>query len=125
MNAAFLSNLGRILFSLPFVLFGAFHLMDPRKMAAMVPAWVPGGGSLWVILTGLFLVLAGVAFLLNRFVVPAALLLAALLLAFILTIHIPNTMNADANIKAMGMVGLLKDLGLLGGALMLAGKAKS
>jgi len=38
-----LSHVGRIIFALPFLLFGANHLMSADQMALMVPAYIPGG----------------------------------------------------------------------------------
>lgn len=125
MSPSLLANIGRIAYGIPFILFGAFHLMDPGKMAGMVPSWVPGGGSTWVVITGLSLIIAGLAILLNRFTYLIGLLLALLLLTFVVAVHIPNTMSGDANIKMMGMVGMLKDIGLLGAALLIAARAKT
>jgi hypothetical protein len=34
---------GRIIFALPFLFFGAGHLMNAPQMAGMVPAFIPGG----------------------------------------------------------------------------------
>ena len=42
------------------------------------------------------------------------------ILIFVLTVHLPGLSNADAMMKQMSMGSLLKDLGLMGAALMLA-----
>ena len=42
-----LINVGRILFALPFAVFGLMHFMAGGDMAGMVPSWGPGGGF-WV-----------------------------------------------------------------------------
>src|SRR6187401_1093187 len=62
----------RGLFGLPFVLFGAMHFAAGSAMASAVPSWVPGGGTLWVYLTGIALVAGGIGLWTRRFAVPAA-----------------------------------------------------
>mgnify|MGYP006883065791 FL=1 len=108
-------SIGRYLFTVPFALFGLMHLMMANDMAGMVPTWLPGG-VFWVYLTGLALIAAGVSFVIQKHTYLAGLLTAALMLVFVLTIHLPGVIGGNM----MAMSGLLKDLGLAGGALMLA-----
>lgn len=105
---------GRVLFGLPFVLFGLMHLAFGAKMAGMVPGWLPGG-VIWVYLVGLGLIAGGATVVANKMGRQGAMLLAVLLIIFILTIHLPGVMNEAT--QQMAMAGLLKDLALLGGAL--------
>lgn len=107
----------RVLFAVPFLLFGMMHFMNGQMMKGMVPSWVPGG-ILWVYLTGLALVLAGIAVVTKKQGRLACLLLALLLGIFILTVHIPSMMSPET--MQMGMMGALKDMGLAGGALAFA-----
>ena len=51
---------GRIFFAFALIVFGAQHFMYTRFIAAIVPAWIPQH-HLWVILTGIALIAAGVA----------------------------------------------------------------
>ncbi len=114
---------GRIAFALPFGIFGLFHFFGAEKMAGMVPHWLPGGGVLWVYLTGVALV-AGAAGLITGFKAEqAALGLAALMAVFIVTIHLPGIRHPE--MQQMAMMSLLKDLALMGGALVIAGTARS
>jgi hypothetical protein len=62
--------------------FGCAHLTGVPEVAAMVPHWMPFGGSFWAILTGLAFVAAGVAILLEILEVAAARLLALMLFIF-------------------------------------------
>lgn len=79
------------------------------------------GGVLWVYLTGAVNVLAAVSFLTGKKVKLAGQLTALMVLVFILTIHLPGVMNAaDDMARQIAMTMLLKDLGLMGGALLLA-----
>lgn len=108
---------GRLLFALPFGIFGILHFMMAENMTPMVPDFMPGGG-VWVYLTGVALLAACVSFVAQIQVRLAGLLLALLLIIFALTIHLP----AVASGSETAMPNLLKDLSLAGGALILSGK---
>jgi putative oxidoreductase len=108
----------RGLLAFPFVVSGAMHFVAGSHMAAAVPSWVPGG-VLWVYLTGVFLLAGGLGMWTRRLAVPAAVALAALMLVFALTVHLP-AMGNEAT-QQMAMVGFFKDLGLAGGLLAFAG----
>jgi putative oxidoreductase len=112
-----LGHIARGLLSLPFLVFGALHFVAGAAMAGAVPGWLPGGVA-WVYLTGAALVAGAVGLHLRRFVVPAAIGLAALMVVFAFTVHLPAM--ADEATRQLGMMGLLKDLGLAGGALAVA-----
>lgn len=118
MSNATLFRIGVILYALVMLVFGFHHFMFADKMAGGVPHYMPGGGKLWIYITGAGFILAGIAFLAHRFVRIAALLLAALLIIFVLFIHLPGLSNGNQ----MAMVNLLKDTALAGAALMIAGK---
>ena len=114
-----LTNLGRILYALPFAVFGIMHLMAASDMAGMVPGWVPGG-VLWVYLTGVALIAATVAIITKKRISLATLLLGILMFTFVLTIHIPSVMGGNQ----MSMSQVLKDFSLGGAALMMSGLFK-
>jgi uncharacterized membrane protein len=113
-----LTKLGKWLFIIPFVVFGFFHLTGADKMAGMVPAYFPGG-AIWVYLTGLGQLAFAASVVLGKYDKLAAGLCALMLLVFVLTIHLPGVM-AGGDMAQMAMSGLLKDIGLAGGALMYA-----
>lgn len=108
---------GRIIFALPFLFFGAGHLMNAPQMAGMVPAFIPGG-IFWIYFTGAAMVLAALAVITGKGGKTACFGLAAMLLVFIVTIHLPGMSNPQ--MKMMAMMGLFKDMGLLGGALVIS-----
>ncbi len=112
-----LTKIGRYLLALPMAVFGLLHFMGAEQMAGMVP--VPGG-VIWVYVTGIALVAAGVAIILQKKARLAAALLAILVLIFVLTIHLPAVL-AGGDGGQMAMAGLLKDLAIAGGALVYAG----
>ena len=108
-----LTGLGKWLLMIPFAAFGIMHLLGADKMAGMVP--IPGG-SLWVYLTGLGMLAFAASIVLGKYDKLGAVLTALMLVVFILTIHLPAAMHDQ-----MAIMGLLKDLGLAGGALLYAG----
>jgi uncharacterized membrane protein len=101
-------------------IFGLFHFISGPAMAGMVPATIPGG-VLWVYLTGIALIAAAVAILTDKMAKLASVLLAALLLVFVLVIHLKGAMAGDQ----AAIASLLKDIAIAGGALVFAGTRKS
>ncbi|MCE9597727.1 MAG: DoxX family membrane protein [Spirochaetia bacterium] len=105
---------GRILFGIPFLIFGVFHFLNATALVGAVPAYLPAP-AVFVYLTGAAMILAGVSILSKIKIRMACLLLAVLLLIYIVLVHVPGLPNQ------MSVGSLLKDLALLGGALTLAG----
>lgn len=103
-------TVGRILFGLPLIVFGIMHFTKLEGMTGMVPGFAPGD-SFWVVLTGIVLIVAGVGIVAQKFTREAAMLAALFLALTVLFVHLPNYQS--------NMPNLLKDLALLGGALML------
>lgn len=109
---------GKVFFALPFLAFGIFHLMNAQAMAGMVLAGWPAATFL-VYISGICLILAAIALLTGKHVHLAMKLLALELAIFILTIHVPGVM-AGGEYAQTALMSLLKDMGLMGGALVLA-----
>jgi uncharacterized membrane protein len=108
------STLARVLFALPWIAYGLIHFINADEMVGAVP--VPGG-IIWVYITGVAMIAAGVGIATRIMGVWAALGLALLMLVFILTIHVPATVKTG-----MAHLGyLLKDVVNLGAALAFAG----
>jgi uncharacterized membrane protein len=121
---ALTTTVARILFALPFGIFGVLHLMGAQNMAGMVPSWIPGG-VFWVYLTGLAHIAATISIISQKKAKLASLLLAAMLGVFIITIYLPGIIEATDDMgMMMNMSGLLKDSALAGAALTYAGLAK-
>lgn len=106
----------RVLFALPFMFFGALHFMNAEQMKGLVPSYFPGGGDIWVYITGIIFILTAVAFIINKYAKVAGYLLAFVLLVFILTIHIPALISGNQ----MAMSGLLKDFALMAASMFIA-----
>jgi putative oxidoreductase len=113
-----ITSLGRILFAIPFVLFGINHFLMMDYYLGMLTSFVPLG-AYTIILTGLLLIIAGISIITKRLVKLSTLMLACLLLIFIVTIHIPHLIEGGD--RTITLITLLKDISLMGGSLMIAG----
>jgi len=80
----------RWIFGLASIDFGLAHFTGVRQVAAMVPKWLPFGGNIWAILTGIAFVLAGIAILARTHDLLAARLLALMLLVFSVIVLAPR-----------------------------------
>jgi putative oxidoreductase len=109
---------GRILFALPFGLFGINHFLMLDFYLGQLTSFIPGGGFT-IILTGICMIAACVSIISKRMVTLASYLLAAMLFLFIVTIHIPNLVQ-QVNTE-ITLITMLKDVSLMGGSLMIAG----
>ncbi len=113
------TEVARWAFALPFAVFGLFHFTNASTMVGAVPV---AGGIFWVYFTGAALIAASIGILTRKLGSWAAFGLAALLLTFILFVHVPELGNPKT--QQMAVRGLLKDLALIGGALAWAGLLK-
>lgn len=116
-----ISMIGRIVFTIPLIMFGAGHMMNAGAMVPMVP--VPGG-LIWVYFVGVCLLAAAVSIIINKKASLATLLLGILLLIIAFTVHFPNMMSEDEAIKMAGMSNAFKDIGLAGAAFFMHGILK-
>ncbi len=116
MNA--ITGIGKYLFALPMLAFGAMHFIGANDMASMVP--IPGG-VIWVYLTGAALVLAALAIMAGKKDGLAAFLLGIMLILFVFS-HMTMMGNEDLPqmVRDMQPAGILKNIALAGGAFMYA-----
>ncbi|PIW70535.1 MAG: DoxX family protein [Ignavibacteriales bacterium CG12_big_fil_rev_8_21_14_0_65_30_8] len=112
------TTVARVIFAIPFLVFGIMHFMKAGDMAGYVPSFIPGG-VFWIYLTGLALIAASVSILIQKKAKLACLLLAIMLMIFVLTIHLPGVFNEAT--RQMSMSSMLKDLALCGAALFFSG----
>ena len=113
-----ITTIGRILFAIPFALFGINHFLMTDYYLGMLTSFIPLG-AYTIILTGIMLIVASISIITKKFVKFSTLLLAVLLFLFIVTIHIPHLFS-DVD-KTSTLIALFKDISLLGGSLMIAG----
>ncbi len=89
--------------------FGVFHFLYPHDLLLYVPQYLPGG-IWWVYFVGTAFMLVALSFLTNTLVKFASYVLTALLIIFILCIHMPNYLHAgDKDMKQLALINLLKD----------------
>ena len=118
-----LSRISIYLLSLVMIVFGALHFLHPRDLVNYVPDFLPGG-LIWVYFVGAAFVLVALAFITNTMVKVAGYLLASLLIIFILTIHLPNFLNAgDKELKQVALISILKDTAIACFALFIGASA--
>lgn len=117
------SRVAIYLLSVVLIVFGVFHFMYPRDLLVYVPPSLVGGIK-WAYVVGGAFILVGLSFLTNQYVKFTGYVLAALLLVFILWIHVPNYLNAgDKEMRQMALINILKDTAIMGFALHLAAGA--
>ena len=118
-----ISRVSLYLLSLVMIVFGFQHFSRPRDLVNYVPDFLPGG-IIWVYFVGIAFILVAIAFITNRMVKVAGYLLAGILLIFVLTIHLPNYLNAgDKDSKQMALISILKDTAIACFALYIAAGA--
>lgn len=113
-----ITTIGRILFALPFAIFGINHFLMTDYYIGMLTSFIPLG-AYTIILTGIMLIAASVSIIFKMYIKLTTLMLAGLLFFFIITIHIPHLIAGGNN--EVTLIALLKDISLMGGSLMIAG----
>lgn len=116
MKAFIPSKFAEIVFALIIAYFGYLHLTKAAAMGGMVPDFLPGDGKLWVYITGAAFILVAIAIITGFQKTLACYLLAAVLIIFVLTIHIKNF---DTNPS-----GLLKDTAMAMCAILIGNRGK-
>lgn len=118
-----LATLGRLLLALAIFAFGVLHFVFPefapgiQPMTAAIPFILPGQ-PLWSYLTGATFLAAGACMFLNKRVRLAATLAGIVILLFALLVWVPWLFRHPQDIAGSNY---LKDMGMAGGALILAG----
>jgi len=109
--------------SVVLIIFGIFHFLYPRDLLVYVPLSLVGG-IIWAYIVGGAFIIVGLSFLTNQFVKFTSYLLVVMLIVFILTIHVPNFMNAgDKEMRQWALISILKDTAIVGFALHIAAGA--
>jgi len=117
------SRISIYLLSVVLIIFGIFHFLYPRDLLVYVPLSLVGGIK-WAYVVGSAFVLVGLSFLTNQYVKFTSYLLVVMLIIFILTIHVPNYMDAgDRDMRQMALINILKDTAIAGFALHIAAGA--
>lgn len=97
---------------------GVLQLMNIATMSyKFVPDYMPYKDA-WVLLSGIFLIVATLCLVLERYERQAALALAGYMIALVILIYIPHTF--DPNRREAALPDLLQSLIIAGGALLYA-----
>jgi putative oxidoreductase len=121
MNTRSIFRFGVVLYALVIGFFGVNHFLSRTGFQNTVPSFIPGG-IFWVYLTGLALIAAAISFLTGKLTKVAGLFLAAFLIIVVLTVHLPALMHSTGSpLVSIALTNLIKDTGLAGAALMIAG----
>ncbi|MFM9983832.1 MAG: hypothetical protein ACKVOK_01280 [Flavobacteriales bacterium] len=113
------THIARILFALPFLIFGISHMIEAEVLSGMVPEELPGGSELYVYLTGAIELICAGSIILKKYDFYAGLILAALMILYALLIHLPAVSGSPVAVS-----NLLKDVALSGAALIYVGTTK-
>ncbi len=112
---------GRLFFSVPMAVFGAYHFTATRFVVLVVPSWIPAH-RFWVYLVGIALFAAALSIVVRIQAPLAATLLAIMLFLFVVLIHIPNVVANPHN--RIAWTAGLRDLAFSGGAFAFAGSQR-
>ena len=113
-----MKNLGKYMYIIPIGIFGLMHLASAEQMSGLVPSWLPLKVII-VYITGLSLIAATIAVIINKKVKLAMTLLAVELLIFVVLIHVVAVVGGNE----MQMAMVLKDTSMAGAALFIASQA--
>ena len=112
------SRIAIIVYALCIAMFGISHLMKADAMAEMIQ---PPGGATMVYVTGVCLLAAALAFILNKMRKTAAYLLALFLILTATMVHLKSYMAGNE----MSMSQMLKDFAMAAGAILIANVEES
>jgi len=122
MNTQSIYRIGVVLYALVIGFFGVNHFLNGTGFQNTIPSFIPYH-IFWVYLTGAALIAAAISFLTGKYTRAAGLFLALYLLVIVFTIHMPALIRSEGNpIISIALTNLVKDTGLAGAALMIAGK---
>lgn len=125
MNQHIISRIAIYLLSVVMIVFGIYHFLHPHNLMLFVPPNAPWGIN-WVYVVGAAFILAALAFIFNKMVKVTAYLLAAMLVTFVIIIHLPNFRDAGDELMRQGaLINIFKDIALAAFALHIAGSADS
>ena len=125
MNTQSIYRIGVVMYALVIGFFGVNHFLHSTGFQNTIPAIIPYH-IFWVYITGVALIAASISFLTGKYTRTAGLYLAIYLLIIVLTIHLPAVIRSEGDpIVSISLTNLVKDTGLAGAALMIAGSRHS
>lgn len=116
MNNLIPTRVASIIFALTIAAFGVRNILKADSMDTIVPDYIPGGIA-WMYITGICMVLAAIAIVLNnQFTRIACYLLALMLIIFVCLLHVEPAIKGNPG-------NLLKDVAIAMGAIIIGNLA--
>jgi putative oxidoreductase len=119
LNHGIMKNLGKFMYIIPIGIFGLMHFTNAGQLSEMMPDWMPLK-TILVYISGIALIAAPVALIINKKAKLAMTLLGVELLSFMVFIHLMQVIGGDQ--VAVGQV--FKDTSLAGAAFYIASQAE-
>jgi len=116
------TELGRLLFAFPLVVFGVQHFLYARFIATLVPAWIPGR-LFWAYFVGAAFFAAAVSITTRKSAGLAATLLGLMFFLWVFSVHLPRVAAASHDGKEW--TSAFVALAMCGGAWAVAGARKN
>src|SRR5437764_13930726 len=105
MNNLIPTQVAGIIYALAIATYGVRNMIKANSLDTIVPDYIPGGVT-WVYITGICMVLAAIAILLNnKFTRIACYLLALMLIIFVFILQIQPAMQGNPG-------NMLRDIGI-------------
>lgn len=118
------SRIAVIVLAIVMGVFGIYHFTHAQDMITYLPDFLPGG-IIWVYLVGVAFIVVALALIAHKYVKAAGYVLALLLLVLIITIRLPNWLNAGVEEeRQLALTMLLKDLAIAAFAAYVASNAQ-
>ncbi len=114
-----ITNIGRILFAIPFGLFGINHFLMMDYYTGMLTSFIPLG-AYTIILTGIMLIATSISIIIKKFVRILHIIAGCPAICFYCNNTYSSSFITEAD-KTITIIALLKDISLMGGSLMIAG----
>jgi putative oxidoreductase len=115
-----LSFIGKLLFALPFAMFGYYQFTTATELSFLIPTYL-AMPIVWVYFVGVAEILAAVAIIIGKKAKLATALLGVMLLCFVGMVHLKGFLIQTQPDTAM----FLKDLALAGSAFFMSANLKS
>ncbi|HKI77713.1 MAG TPA: DoxX family membrane protein [Ignavibacteriaceae bacterium] len=108
----------RFIYALLFTILGLNHIINPDDYLPYVPTFLPTS-IFWVYLIGTFLIIASISIILKKYTKITCLILSIFLILVVFSVHFPCLFYPK--FMQISIINILKDTGLAGGGLILAG----
>jgi uncharacterized membrane protein YphA (DoxX/SURF4 family) len=119
--------IGRVAMAVPFLFFGVMHILHPQNapgvpLEKLTPGWMPWPHVLATI-TALFLFVAGIAILIDRYARTASAWLGLWMVYLTLILYLPILLTAQGGMQLIGGVNYVFDTLMFAGTILLLASA--